>query len=84
MSRRNVLLIHSFLFAVPLLLFILSIPLVIKAVNIRGKDPNKSYDDSIFVDTALITLSAIYKSLLWFMTLLICYGWNITLLSLFT
>ena len=82
MSRRNVLLIHSFLFAVPLLLFILSIPLVIKAVNIRGKDPNKSYDDSIFVDTALITLSAIYKSLLWFMTLLICYGWNIIIFSL--
>ena len=82
LSRRNVLPLHSFLITIPLFLFLLSIALVIKSIDIKGKDPNKQYEDSIFVDTALITLSAIYKSILWFMTLLICYGWKISIQTL--
>ena len=73
----NILPIHKFLFLIPFFAFFLSITLLVKAINIRGKDPNREYDDSIYVDTAMITISAIYKSILWFIILLLGYGWNI-------
>ena len=67
----NILPIHKFLFLIPFFAFFLSITLLVKAINIRGKDPNREYDDSIYVDTAMITISAIYKSILWFIILLL-------------
>ena len=59
-----------------------SITLIVKAVDIRGRDPNIEYEDSIYVDTALITLSAIYKTILWFLILMVSLGWKISIQSL--
>ena len=54
--------------------------LVIKSLNIRGE---KIYEDesesSILLDTALITFNGIFKTIFWFMLLLLSYGWNISL-----
>ena len=79
---ENILYLHRFLYTVPIFLFLYSVALIVKAIDIRGKDPNKNYEESIYVDTALITLSAIYKTILWFSILLVSIGWKISILSL--
>ena len=57
--------------------------LILKSINIRG---TKIYDDetesSILLDTALITLNGIHRTVLWFFVLLLSYGWNISLQQL--
>ena len=78
----NILNLHRFLYTIPIFLFLYSIALIVKAIDIRGKDPNKSYEESIYVDTALITLSAIYKTILWFAILLVAIGWKISVQTL--
>jgi len=81
-ARVNILNIQKFLYTIPFFIFLLSIALIVKAIDIRGKDPNREYEDSIYVDTALITLSAIYKSILWFLILMVSLGWNVSMLTL--
>ena len=82
LARVNVLYIHKFLYTIPYFISLLSIVLIVKAVDVKGRDPNIEYDDSIYVDTALITLSAIYKSILWFLILLLACGWKILVQNL--
>ena len=57
--------------------------LILKSINIRG---SKIYDNetesSILLDTALITLNGIHRTVLWFFVLLLSYGWNISLQQL--
>ena len=79
---ENIIRLHGFLFTVPIFLFLYSVALIVKSIDIRGKDPNKNYEDSIYVDTALITLSAIYKTILWLSILLVSIGWTISVQSL--
>ena len=83
-STRHVyvLSIHKILFSIPFFMFLLSICLLTKAIDIRGKDPNIDDESSVYIDTALITLDAIYRTLLWFSILLICCGWKISIQSL--
>ena len=59
----------------------MSISLLIKAIDIKGQDPYREYEDSVYIDTALITLDAIYRTLLWFLILLMCCGWKISIQS---
>ena len=82
LARVNILYIHRFLYIIPLFITFLSIAFIVKSVDIKGKDPNREYDDSIYVDTALITLSALYKTILWFLILLIACGWKISIQNL--
>jgi len=79
LARINILALHKFLYTIPFLMTFVSITLIVKAVDIRGRDPNIEYEDSIYVDTALITLSAIYKTILWFFILLVSLGWKISI-----
>ena len=81
-TQINKMRIQDFLYTVPIFLFLYSVTLIVKAIDVRGKDPNKSYEDSIYVDTALITLSAIFKTILWLAILLFSIGWSITTSSL--
>lgn len=77
-----VLSIHKFMFAIPLFIFLLSISLLVKAVDIKGQDPYREYEGSVYIDTALITLDAIYRTILWFLILLMCCGWKISIQNL--
>ena len=70
---------HKFFFSIPFFIFLLSISLLVKSVDIKDQDPNKEYDGSVYIDTALITLDAIYRTLLWFLILLMCCGWKISI-----
>lgn len=82
LARINILYLHRFLYLIPFFMTFVSITLIVKAVDIRGRDPNIEYEDSIYVDTALITLSAIYKTILWFLILMVSLGWKISIQSL--
>ena len=54
--------------------------LIIKSLNIRGeKIYNEESESSILLDTALITLNGIHRTIFWFILLLLSYGWNISL-----
>ena len=77
-----VLSIHKFLLSLPFFIFLLSISLLVKAVDIKGQDPYREYESSVYIDTALITLDAIYRTILWFLILLICSGWKISIQTL--
>ena len=81
-SGANTFKIDKFLYTIPFFIFLLAIALIVKAMDIRGKDPNREYEDSIYIDTALITLSAIFKTILWFIILLIACGWKISVQTL--
>ena len=83
-STRHVyiLSIHKFLFSIPFFIFLLSISLLVKAVDVKGQDPYIEYESSVYIDTALITLDAIYRTLLWFLILLMCCGWKISIQTL--
>ena len=80
--EENIITLHKFLFTVPIFLSLYSIALIVKSIDIRGQDPNVNYEESIYVDTALITLSAIYKTLLWFNILMTSIGWRISVQTL--
>ena len=71
--------LHKYLFGIPFFMIIVSITFITKAVDIRGQDPYREYEGSVYIDTALITVNAIYRTLLWFLILLICCGWKISI-----
>ena len=73
---------HKFFNALPFFVNLIGIALIIKALDIRGKNPYQDYDSSVYIDTAVITLNAIYRTLLWFLVLLLAYGWKISIQSL--
>ena len=77
-----VLSIHKFMLAIPFFIFLLSISLLIKAVDIKGQDPYRENEGSVYIDTALTTLDAIYRTILWFLILLMCCGWKISIQNL--
>ena len=62
---------------------LLSFLLLMKSINIRGK---KIYDDesesSILLDTALLTLNGVHRTVFWFLALIISHGWNISIQQL--
>ena len=60
----SVLFFHKFFFSIPFFIFLLSISLLIKSVDIKDQDPNIEYDGSVYNDITLITLDAIYRTLL--------------------
>ena len=76
----HILNLHKVFMCLIYLNILLCFILVIKSLNIRGK---KIYEDeresSILLDTALITLNGIHRTVFWFMLLLLSYGWNISL-----
>ena len=77
-----VLLIHKILYSIPFFMFLLSISLLMKSIDIRGRSPYQEDESSVYIDTALITLDAIYRTLLWFLILLMCCGWKISIQTL--
>lgn len=79
LARINVTQLQKLLCTIPFFIFLLSIILIVKAMDIKGTDPNRYYEESIYVDTALITFSAIYKTFLWFFILLASIGWKISI-----
>jgi hypothetical protein len=77
--RAYILSIHRFLYTIPFFISLLSIFFFIKSIDVRGQDPYKELDDSVYIDTALVLLYAIYRALLWFLILLMCCGWKISM-----
>ena len=75
----NILPSHKMIQFIPLFLFITTISLIIKSIDIQGQDPNEESEGSIYIDTALITMGAIFKTLLWLNVLLYCSGWKISM-----
>ena len=62
---------------------ILCFILIINSINIRGKKIYSNEEESsILLDTVLITLISIHRTILWLFALLVSYGWNITLQQL--
>ena len=59
---------------------LLTFVLIMKSLNVRGQ---KIYDDesesSILLDTALITLNGLHRTIIWFLALLLSHGWNISI-----
>ena len=53
--------------------------LIVKSISIRGTKIYEESESSILLDTALITLNGIHRTVLWFMLLILSYGWNISL-----
>ena len=53
--------------------------LIIKSISIRGTKVYEESESSILLDTALITLNGIHRTVLWFILLILSYGWNISL-----
>ena len=74
--------IHKILYSIPFFMFLLSLSLLIKSIDIKGQSPYQDDESSIYIDTALITLDAIYRTLLWFLILLMCIGWKISIQTL--
>ena len=77
-----VLLYHKMLYSIPIFMFLLSISLLIKSIDIKGQSPYQEVESSVYIDTALITLDALYRTLLWFLILLMCCGWKISIQTL--
>ena len=77
-GRVYILSIHKFLFSIPFFIFLLSISFLIKAVDVKGQDPYIEYECSVYIDISLITLDAVYRTLLWLLILLMCCGWKIS------
>lgn len=78
-ARVDLLRIQRALYTIPIFIFLLAIALIVKAIDIRGQDPYRNYDDSIYINTALITLSAIYRTALWLFLLFISCGYKISI-----
>ena len=82
-NPNNILPLHKIAIFLIYLNNLLCFILIIKSINIRG---TKIYDDesesSILLDTALITLNGIHRTVLWSFLLLLSYGWNISLQQL--
>lgn len=78
-SRRNILVIHKFLTCLPFFIVMVGITLLIKAFSVENEDPYQEYESSIYINTVLIILNAIYRTFLWFLILLVCYGYKISL-----
>ena len=78
----HILTIQKALICIPISIILLSFVFFIKSVDIKGADPNKEYINSIYVDTALVTMEALFRTLLWFFILLLSLGWNISVQSL--
>jgi hypothetical protein len=76
--RAHILYIHKILYLIPASITLLSVILFIKTIEVQGQDPYREFNDSIYVDTALITLIAIYRAFLWFLILFMCCGWKIS------
>ena len=53
--------------------------IIVKSISIRGTKIYEETESSIILDTALITLNGIHRTVLWFILLILSYGWNISL-----
>ena len=82
LPQVHILTIQKALICIPISIILLSFVFFIKSVDIKGADPNKEYINSIYVDTALVTMEALFRTLLWFFILLLSLGWNISVQSL--
>ena len=70
LPQVHILTIQKALICIPISIILLSFVFFIKSVDIKGADPNKEYINSIYVDTALVTMEALFRTLLWFFILL--------------
>ena len=61
---------------------ILSILLLTKCLYIKGKDPYLHYEYMSTIDTIYITMSSIFKILIWYLLLMISTGWKIAIQTL--
>ena len=82
LPQVHILTVQKALICIPISIILLSFVFFIKSVDIKGADPNKEYINSIYVDTALVTMEALFRTLLWFFILLLSLGWNISVQSL--
>ena len=77
--EEHILYIHYALIILIFSHFLIGIFLLIKAFSLRGKKVDSVLDDnfSVCIDSALITLDESYQTELWFIILLLSYGWCI-------
>ena len=57
----------------------LGIILLVKSVYIRGVDFNEDYESTIIIDVAIISLTGIFRTILWIFILIFSVGYGISL-----
>ena len=74
---RDVITLQKFLMFLPYLNLILSFLIGLEAYSLIGQNPNDDYDSSIYLETALFTVNAIFRAVLWIFFVLVAAGWQI-------
>ena len=70
--------LHKYLISLPYLNIILAILVSLEAYDMIDQDPNKEEDNSIYLETGLFTVNAVYRSVLWILFVLVAAGWQIS------
>ena len=77
-TSPNVISLHKYLISLPYLNIILAILVSLEAYDMIDQDPNKEEDNSIYLETGLFTVNAVYRSVLWILFVLVAAGWQIS------
>ena len=74
---RNIFLLQKYLIFLPYINIILSFLIVLECYNMVGQNPNDDNDSSIYLETALFTVNAVFRAVLWILFVLVSAGWII-------
>ena len=74
---RNICLLQKYLIFLPYINIILSSLIVLECYNMVGQNPNEYNDNSIYLETALFTVNAVFRAILWILFVLVSAGWII-------
>lgn len=78
----DIILIQKIIVFLPYLNLILCALMIIQMFLTTGQSSNSFLDSRIYVETALVTIRAIFRTIIWFLLVLIASGWQITSNSL--
>lgn len=73
----DIILIQKILLVLPYLNIILSGLMIVEMFLTTGSNSNNFLDSRIYVETALVTIRAIFRTIIWFLLVLIASGWQI-------
>ena len=75
---RNVFLLQKYLIFLPYINLLLAIIIEFECYNMTEQNPNEDNNNSIYLETALFTVNAVFRSVLWILFVLVSAGWLIT------
>ena len=82
LAPENILPFQKMFSCLPILCTILSILFIIKSVLIRGEDPNRESQNTVYVDVVLVVMEAVFRTFLWLFTIMLSFGWSISIQGL--